>query len=234
MVTDKLERLRRNLLRSYIHVSRGIGIIAAMFPVAVYLSGRAFGISLQDSLSHYFFASSNGLNDPFDHPVRILFVGGLFAIGTFLFLYKGFSRGENALLNLAGVLAIGVAVLPMGMWQVARFFTPHAACAVSLFLCIIYIAIWGRRDSVNLLRKEARISFYVTTYNIIAALMGSFIVLAVVLNFLFGTRTSIIFWVESAGIWVFATFWLVKAMELGELIEQEDRAGTLHRQPVAL
>ena len=231
MSSNKLDRLRENLLRSYIHVSRGIGIIAVIFPVAVYFTGRAFGISLQDSLSHYFFASSQGLTDPFDHPARILFVGGLFAIGTFLFLYKGFSRSENVLLNVAGVLAIGVAVLPMGMWKVAGFFTPHAACAVSMFLCIIYIAIWGKRDSLDLLRDPKRKAAYVKTYNIIAGLMASFILIALVLNFLFGTGTSIVFWIECAGIWVFAAFWLVKAKELRELIDQESRAGTLHPHP---
>jgi hypothetical protein len=98
-----------------------------------------------------------------------------------------------------------------------------------MFLCIIYIAIWGKRDSVNLLNDEDRRTYYIRPYNIIAALMASFILIAVVLIFLFGTRTSIIFFVE-VGDLVFAGYWLLMAKELSEPIDQECRAGKLHGQ----
>jgi hypothetical protein len=223
---NSLDRLRQNLLVSYIHVSIGIGIIAFLFPVAVYLNGLFFGISLQDTLSNYFFAKAGGGIDPFDHPARVLFVGGLFAIGTFMFLYKGFTRGENIILNLAGVFAIGVAVFPMTMF---KFYgcTPHAICAIAMFLCIIYLAIWGKRNSLDLMDDPQRKAFYEKWYNIIAGLMLSFIVVTAGLHFLFHPGKSFVFWVESVGIWVFAAYWLLKGMELNDLVNQLRKSGKL-------
>lgn len=233
---NTLDRLRQNLLLSYIHVSKGIGIIAFLFPVAVYLDGLAFGISLEDSLSAYFFAKAGGGIDPFDHPARVLFVGGLFAIGTFLFLYKGFTRGENIILNLAGLFAIGVAVLPMGMFKFHFFtseaFTPHVICAIAMFVCIIYIAIWGKRNSLDLMDDPERKAFYEKRYNIIAGLMASFILIALVV-FLFRIRAkSLVFWLECAGIWVFAAYWWLKSNELNELINQLKKSGRLRPDTV--
>ncbi len=225
---DNLDRLRQNLLLSYIHISKGIGIIAVLFPVAVFLNGLFFGILLQDTLSHYFFAKASGGIDPFDHPARVLFVGGLFAIGTFMFLNKGFTAGENIILNLAGLFAIGVAVFPMSMFKFGDFFTPHAICAVAMFFCIIYLAIWGKRNSLNLMEDPERKAFYEKWYNIIAGLMTAFIIAAVVLHFWIGKTKSFVLWVECVGIWLFAAYWLLKAMELNELINQLRRSGKLH------
>jgi hypothetical protein len=227
IMQNNLERLRQNLLVSYIHVSKGIAIIAFLFPVAVYVCGLAFGISLQHTLSDYFFASASGGLDPFNHPARVLFVGGLFAIGTFMFLYKGFTAGENAILNFAGFFALGVAVFPMGMLKFG-IFTPHVICAVAMFLCIMYIAIWGKRNSLDLMEDPARKAFYEKWYNIIAGLMAFFIVIGVGLNFLLNTGKSLVFWIESVGIWVFAGYWLLKSYELNELVNQLRKSGRLH------
>ncbi len=46
--------------------------------------------------------------------MRSWFVGILFVLGIFLYLYKGFSTLENCLLNIAGLSALGVALFPTG------------------------------------------------------------------------------------------------------------------------
>ena len=45
--------------------------------------------------------------------MRIWSVGILFVVAAFLYLYKGFTPFENYALNVAGVCALGVALVPM-------------------------------------------------------------------------------------------------------------------------
>jgi hypothetical protein len=45
--------------------------------------------------------------------MRDWFVGILWAIGVFLVLYRGYGRRENTALNIAGMLLIMVAMVPM-------------------------------------------------------------------------------------------------------------------------
>jgi len=44
--------------------------------------------------------------------MREVFVGILFAVGAYLYLYKGFSAVENIALNLAGTFAICIPLFP--------------------------------------------------------------------------------------------------------------------------
>jgi hypothetical protein len=56
-------------------------------------------------MSRYYYAlGSDG------YLMRDWFVGLLFAVGNFLYLYKGFGRAEDWALNIGGVLALGVAM----------------------------------------------------------------------------------------------------------------------------
>ncbi|MEO7998852.1 MAG: hypothetical protein ABI852_15485, partial [Gemmatimonadaceae bacterium] len=89
---------------------------------------------------------------------RDFFVGGLLAAATCLYAYKGFSAKENIVLNVAAVLAVGVALLPTAHGDVARNSADaikscvafmgenytdstlrpklHIASAISFFLCL--------------------------------------------------------------------------------------------------
>ena len=88
---------------TYTNVRIVIGVIALAFPLILWLFGLAISnIPLQGSLSHYFHT-----------PMRTIFVGVLFAIGVFLYLYKGYSVQENYALNFAGIFAATVAIFPM-------------------------------------------------------------------------------------------------------------------------
>lgn len=52
-----------------------------------------------------------------DAGMRNWFVGILWAVGSFLILYKGFRAAEDWLLNLAGGFAILTAMTPCGCWS---------------------------------------------------------------------------------------------------------------------
>jgi hypothetical protein len=79
-----------------------MGLLALAFPILLWPLGAQFlGTSLQISMSAYYHTD-----------LRDVFVGILVAIGTFLILYKGFSRREDWALNIAGISAIGIAIFP--------------------------------------------------------------------------------------------------------------------------
>ncbi|MGH6778080.1 MAG: hypothetical protein ACRECL_08740 [Bradyrhizobium sp.] len=235
------------MLNSYTHICLGLAIIAFLFPIAVYLNGMLFGIELQPTISHYYFAPGisnpppNFVNpakyrDPLDHPVRILFVGVLFTIGIFLLLYKGFTRRENAILNLAGVLALGVAILPMGR---INFFigirpygidaTPHLCCGFTMFACMTYISLHARHDTIRLFENPKLRDRYEFRYRWLGWLMMLSPVLALILNGIVGNQHTYVFFAESFGIWMFAFFWWVKSNELKDLT-REPRTATLLRK----
>lgn len=223
---SELDQLKNRMIRSYLNISLGMAVIAFSFPIIIYLAGRAFGIELQPSLSDYYFAQSpSTLRETFDFPVRVLFVGGLFALGAFLNLYKGFTCRENMVLNVAGAFAAGVALFPMGKIVIYERITSkgtnltlHGLCAVLLFVCMFYVAVWGKRRTLRLMKDPPR-RYFTYAYNTIAGAMVCFIVIGMALNLLFGNtgdkaKDSTIFFVEAAGVWVFAAFWAVKTYEM--------------------
>lgn len=193
----------------------GMTALAFGFPVVIYVIGGMYCIDLQGSLSAYYWASGFASYAP----VRVWFVGGLFAIAAFLYLYKGFSVGENHALNLAAVFAIGVAACPMDWPDSHRLFTPHGASAVLLFCCLGYVAIFRSRDTLPYLPiargrtpedHAKRLRIYGLTYKVLGAVM----VILPVCAWALATKDKRVFFIEAAGIWAFATFWGVKSYEM--------------------
>src|SRR5262249_27422314 len=128
------QELRKHIESTYNSLRLGMGIIALVFPIALWLGGYWLSqLSLQSSISAYYHT-----------PMRDLFVGTLFAVGSFLYLYKGFSAAENYALNLAGIFAVGAAVFPLAAPPTAKceVFTAgyaHGICTVLFFVCIAYV-----------------------------------------------------------------------------------------------
>ncbi len=103
--------LQKHMESTYFNLRYGLLLIALVL-LLVPVTARMFvGIPFQGSLSAYYHA--------FDARFRDIFVGALVALGALLYLYKGFSRDENYVLNLAGAFAVGVAIIPME-WQCER------------------------------------------------------------------------------------------------------------------
>lgn len=97
--------LQRHFFSTYINLRYGMAAIAFALPIVLFTTGYLHGIPLQDSMSHYYFALSPEDATQKAYPVRTWFVGILFALAAFLYLYKGFSKKENIALNLAGLFA---------------------------------------------------------------------------------------------------------------------------------
>src|SRR5262245_65509137 len=106
-------QFQAHIYNTYITLRVGLFFVAATFPILLWLVGRRHGIDLQGSMSEYYFAFAPHESQDRIFPVRVVFVGLLFALGIALILYRGFSWEENWLLNAAGMAAVIAALFPM-------------------------------------------------------------------------------------------------------------------------
>jgi len=210
-------RLQEHVFGTYVALRYGIAIITLVFPLAVYLAGKLSGMGLLGSLSAYYWA--NGIEP---NTARTVFVGGLFAIAVFMYLYKGFTHAENFALNTAAVLAALVALVPTKGpgWDPHAF---HGTFAITLFVCLTYVVWLRAADTLSLLPPEGppedspskRYSraWYRRRYKLIGLVMLVSPLTAAILNTTLGGR-SYIFFIESTGVWAFGWYWFAKSSEL--------------------
>lgn len=213
--------LHKHIHATYFLLRTGIAVIAIMFPVVLFLGGLYYGIKLQESMSAYYHVVVDGKS------MRDWFVGLSFAIGVFLYLYKGFSKKENYALNLSGFSAMGVAIYPMD-WACGNscdHFTMHELCAVSFFLCLTYVCVFCASETLSILKDPVKEKRYRKLYLIIGGLMVLAPLTAYLLVAFFQQYRFLTFYVEVFGIWSFASYWLVKSRELGH---SEAEAHFLH------
>lgn len=203
--------LQEHIFSTYLNLRYGMAVIAAAFPIVLYVVGRLDGVGLQDEISAYYWASATG-----ELRARVWFVGGLFAVAAFLYLYKGFTTRENVALNLAAVFGVGVAIFPME-WECrvdCGRLSLHGFCAVAMFACLVYVVWFRARDTLPFLPDDVDPARYRRLYAVIGVIMLASPLTAFVLNSLVGTRSTYVFFIEAAGIWAFALYWWVKSSEM--------------------
>lgn len=210
--------LYEHVFSTYITLRLGMITFAAILPIAVWLWGLVFGIPLQPSISDYYWATYDQppLADwsIFDQyaPSRVWFVGALFALAACLYLYKGFSAGENFALNLAAAFTIGVAIFPMCYRESCGSFSVHGFCAIAAFACLFYVMWFRSGDTLQLVAVDQR-PRYRRTYRLLGLAVFGLPVAAFFLNAFFGAR-SYIFFIEWSALLLFAAYWWVKTREL--------------------
>lgn len=209
------KQLLRHLLMTYFNQRVGMAFLAFIFPFFLWFVGETKDIQLQDSMSAYYHQLVNG------ESMRDWFVGFLCAIGVFLYLYKGFGKRENIALNIAGICAVGVAMVPMA-WECGDdcpTFTWHGAFAISLFFCLAYVCICLAKDSLKYLKNPGLVNYYRWLYNLLGLLMiglpvSAFLVLK------FAGQSWVVFAIEASGVCTFAAYWTVKSVELSLHFEE--------------
>lgn len=222
--------LQEHMMGTYYSLRVGLATIGIALPLLVLAAGHILHeVSLQGSISAYY----HGETQVRFLTTRDLFVGVLLAIAACLYFYKGFSTRENVALNLAGLFALVVALLPTNLPgtdpdTVAKV---HKTCAVLFFFCIAYVSIWRARDTLYLLPESKRPQYrrwYVFTG--IAMIVSP--LAAIWLNAMLASDTRI-FWVETLGVWAFAAYWIVKTREMREShAERRALDGELERDVV--
>ncbi len=160
----KKKDLSAHISGTYRTLRLGIAVVAFALPWLLWLGGKIRAdLPLQDSMSAYYHASlASGPGPAGQGVMRDVFVGTLIAVGTILLLYQGITRLEDYALNAGGVLAMGVALVPMA-WPPGSGqggFSLHGACAVAFFLCIAYVCIFRAADTLRLISDEGRRARY--------------------------------------------------------------------------
>jgi hypothetical protein len=207
------EELQRHILSTYITIRIGIAAIGIVFPFLLWLGGHFYAeLPLQHSMSAYYNAVGYE-----GRSMRNWFVGLLFVEGISLCLYKGFGRSEDWALNIGGLLAVAVALIPER--PSASWITAHGFCAVGLFLCIAFVALFCADSTLDLIydtdipdpaKTIARLRLL---YKLIGSAMIGSMLVAYILNTVMKTGFGT-FWVETAGILSFGVYWLAKGWEL--------------------
>jgi hypothetical protein len=134
------KQLRNHIYKTYWWLRVGLCVLALAFPFLLLGVGWLNGISLQDSMSEYYFAFDPHESPLRVFPVRVVFAGVLFALGFSLMLYRGLSKLENVLLNIAffcprcRTLSNADAVLVHLLWQQYIFL-----CARSGRVCCLWL-----------------------------------------------------------------------------------------------
>ena len=231
----------------------GLAVFAFAFPPLLYGGGRLLAhLPLAGSMSAYYHyhrieplhpdkgTLDQGAADqdaPGQGVMRNPFVGILFAVGALLFAYQGFSRLEDYALNLAGILAWGVALFPTNWPEGTKhsLFSLHGTFAISFFACIAYVCIRRAGDTLDLIDDLATYKRYLRTYKFLGWAMVILPFLAWALISFTPWRKSAIFFVELAGIYVFATYWVIKSHEASKTnVDEKASRGKLRVRPHGL
>jgi hypothetical protein len=149
--------LRKNMLATYFHLRLGIVVLSAVLPwLLLGYSWFGKGEFAQNSMSAYYGA--------YDDAMRDWFVGILWAVGSFLVLYKGFSAAESWALNIAVVSAILLSINPCHCWtNPPGSNTLHSGFAIAFFVSMIYVCWFCAYDTISLLPDNWE-SFYEKSY----------------------------------------------------------------------
>lgn len=221
--------MQRHVAETYKYLRFGMAGLAFVFPVLLVLAGVVLhwlgppGVMpdpVMSSMSAYYHT-----------PLRGVFVGLLYAIGFYLYLYKGFSVFENRWLNLAGTFAILVAMLPTkdGCQCPCDTFTTrlaHGVCAVLFFATIVFVCRRSAAETLPLLKDEARNNWYSKWYRalgvaiIVLPLLISVFTLLVQRGLAPENRTIGLV-AETLAIWTFALYWYRKGQEIEEIRAQD-------------
>jgi hypothetical protein len=210
---------QKHIASTYFCLRLGMFLLAFLTPFIIVGWGLYWGGTWLSSISAYYFGFEPATTTQWvysTYPTRVFFVGILFALGFSLWAYKGFTRRENILLNIAGLCAVLVAIFPM--WPESHYIafsrTVHFTSAVILFVCMALVANLCSTATLQAIEDKRIRANYLLTYHVIGGLMWLFPVIGILGALFLDALDNRIFWIEVAGIWIFAAFWGLKTYEL--------------------
>ncbi len=198
------------LVVSYLMLRKAVGCLGMGLPFILALGGGLlFDLPIQPSISDYYYTST-----------RDVFVGVLFAMGVFLFSYRGYGKKDSLAANIAAVCVIGTALFPTTPQNPSELAATigklHVAFASAYFITLAYfsLVLFTKSDPTQppTPRKLQRNTVYrVSGYVILLS-----IVLILLLKLLpIGFDDSVtafdpVFWLESVMVIAFGISWYVK------------------------
>ncbi|WP_368185659.1 hypothetical protein [Aestuariibius sp. HNIBRBA575] len=221
------ENTRHEVIRSYYRVRQTLGYLGVSLPFLLMLSSAVSNAELEPSLSDFFHTIS-----------RDVFVGVLFAIGTFLVIYEGYERepGEtftdNWLATVAGLSVFGVALFPneSPSGQVAALTQQLVGIGISPIIhyssCLIFFYCMGHFCLFRFSKTKhpGRRKYYIACgWTIVAC--GTMLAIASYWKQMgppaltaFVLENNVVFWVEAIGVWAFSSAWVIKGRGDQELL----------------
>lgn len=134
--------IKTHVLSTYQQLRLMAGLTLFIGPLAILAMGSASEIRTLPTLSHYYFSEWDV------GPIRTTFTGFLILAGGIMLAYRGHTRLDNWIHNLAGLFAFGVAFFPKGCDTSDLYCTPvssgciHGASAGALFLMALSAVIY--------------------------------------------------------------------------------------------
>jgi len=196
------------LILSYLGMRQIAGWVGVVLPVAVALGNWPITHALQASISAYYFTRMGAW-----------FAGSLWVIGFFMVSCRGYDHWDELSGRLAGIFALGVALLPMNFYDVKQGWVLyrgwlHWTCAALLFidLALTSLLLFTRSDTPHPTAKKATRN---TCYRVCGCAMLVCIALIGLLNIVPALAARVddykpVFWLEAGAVVSFGISWLVK------------------------
>jgi hypothetical protein len=183
-----MKNIVKKMAFSALEVRAIIGFIGILFPLILTIGNGG----LEASISDFYYT-----------PMRDVFVVVLGFLALSFFSYKGYDKTENYITFVAGIAALGVALVG----DKTNINYIHFGSAIILFIIMAYMSVFRFTKSKN---KQANIVYKVSGYYMFA------IILILIGVFLFGDRDRftefhLIFWLEVNLLIPFGISWLTKA-----------------------
>jgi hypothetical protein len=213
-----------NEIHTFRRIRKAIGWLGIGLPVSLVVLSLipVFKTGIQESISDYYYTN-----------FRELFTGILCAVALFLIRYRGFRnklfwKNDSLMTNIAGIMALGVALVPTNPADcTAKIYTLIPSCASwigwihyffagSFFLILANVSInvftIGQSDN-----REIPLSFLNENniYRLCGYSMVLFLALVPVFDAMNLFRTSTLF-LETLMLFAFGISWLVKGRFLGD------------------
>jgi hypothetical protein len=220
VASARADDIFKNISASYFLLRRGLAALAFAFPILLWLGAGPDDV--QASISAYYHFNAGQAPEFGAGTMRNVFVGVLWAIGAFLFFYKGYSWKEDWALNVAGLGAVLIALFPMD-WPPDPGARPsivaivHQTSAVGFFLAIASVCLFLSGDTLKIMKDQHRRRKFKRVYVVLGAMMVLIPLGLVALHFLMpvtADRSPVVLLVEVAAIYVFSAYWLVKSREI--------------------
>jgi hypothetical protein len=216
------EQLRNHIYKTYWWLRGGLCGLALAFPFLLLGVGWLYDVNLQDSMSEYYFAFDPHESPLRVFPVRVVFVGILFALGFSLMLYRGLSKTENWLLNIAGFFALVAALYPMQTppWctncGINKFSYVHEVAGYVVFACLGIVALFCTKATLRKLPVDKRqwYRWFRVGYSVLGGLMIVGPAIAIGMARFLGIYDKRLFVVESILLGLFGLYWALRSFEL--------------------
>jgi hypothetical protein len=199
----------QSLVISYLVLRRAIGVVGIALPFIIVLGALIFfQTGLQRSISSYYYTG-----------MRDVLVGILFAVGMFLYSYKGYEDKDDWAGHVACGAAIGAALFPTtpdgAVTNLARIVGyAHLFFTIVFFVTLIYFSLYlfvkSDQQPPYLPKKRYRNTIYRVCGWIMIICMVGIVAVFFVPNAAVWLGGNPIFYFETLAIWAFGVAWFIK------------------------